>query len=205
VSGLKTTGRRRLPSPRGATLVLMTVLVVGNMIVAACASSATTPDSSRAPAAVGVVAAVAPAPSATPALAAAQANAMAAYAGYINAETTASATADYGSTALSKYASDPLLGQWIAELFHLHVIGDVQRGAVISHPQLLSLKLSKKSGTAIIQDCLDQSQISIVNATSGKSVPLPKTKPYVAIATMYLYSTGAWMVSSVDTSKTKPC
>ena len=130
---------------------------------------------------------------------------MAAYNGYIHAETIASQAADYGSADLSKYASDPLLGQWVAELFHLHVIGDVQRGSVVSHPTLVSVKLAKKSGTAIVRDCLDQSGISIVNAATGKQIPVPKSKPYVAVATVYLYANGVWMVSSVDTSGNKPC
>jgi hypothetical protein len=194
-----------LPLPSAARFVLVGIVLLVPVIVASCASPSATEDSSRAPDAVAVVASTAPSPSVDPAIAAARTSAMVAYTGYINAETAASASADYGSPALSKYASDPVLGQWIAELFHLHVIGDVQRGSVISHPRLLSLKLSTKSGTALVRDCLDQSHISIVNATTGKEIPLPKAKPYVAIATMYLYSNGAWMVSKVDTSSGEPC
>jgi hypothetical protein len=181
------------------------MLVGVSVYLTGCASDRTATDASKAPAKVSVVAAVAPDPSGKPTLATARAQAMAAYRGYIKAETDASTTANYGSADLTKYTSDPLLGQWISELFHLHVIGDVQRGAVISNPTLVSLKLSAESGTAIVRDCLDQSRISIVNASSGKAVPLPKSKPYIAIATMYLYSNGRWMVSKVDTSTGAPC
>jgi hypothetical protein len=185
--------------------VLMAALLTVPLIASGCASPPARADTSRAPGAVNAVAVATPSPSTASTLAAAQAQAMAAYSGYIEAETSASQTADYGSPSLSKYASDPVLGQWIAELFHLHVIGDVQRGAVISHPKLMSLKLSKTSGTAIVRDCLDQSRISIVNASTGISVALPKSKPYMAVATVYLYANGAWMVSKVDTSGNKPC
>jgi hypothetical protein len=185
--------------------VLMKALLTIPLIASGCATQITATDTSRAPKAVPAAAVARPSQGTDPVLAAARAKVMAAYAGYINAETNASTTADYGSPELSHYTSDPLLGQWIAQLFHLHVIGDVQRGAVISHPQLASLTLSKTSGTAIVRDCLDQSKISIVNAATGKAVALPKAKPYLAIATIYLYANGAWMVSKVDTPSGKPC
>ncbi len=183
---------------------LASVLLVIPPVLTGCASKMAA-DTSRPPVL---------APGATPATTAgaagskldhAKALALSAYSGYIAAETNASQTADYGSSALSKYASDPLLGQWITQLFHLHVIGDVQRGSVISHPVLQSLTLSATSGTAIVRDCLDQSGISLVNARTGATVPLPKTKPFVTLATLYLFSTGVWMVSKVDSSGAKSC
>jgi hypothetical protein len=177
------------------------MLAVG--VAAACGSTSTAADTSRAPAASST--AVVASTTIDPRITAAEANVMAAYNGYINAETAASQAADFGSGDLSKYMTDPLLGQWVAQLFHLHAIGDVQRGAVISKPALVSLKLSKTSGTAIVRDCLDQSQISIVNAKSGKPLSMPATKPYVAIASLYLYSDGRWLVSKVDTTDDKPC
>ena len=47
-------------------------------------------------------------------------------------------------------------------------MGDIQRGAVVTNPVLVSLKLAKSTGTAIVRDCLDQSGITIVNKKSGK-------------------------------------
>jgi hypothetical protein len=205
VSSRGTLGGRRTPGSIGGAFALMVVLTGTSIGAAGCASNPATTDTSKAPANVRVVAVAVPSASGSPKLATARAQAMAAYAGYIHAETTASTTADYGSPELTKYTSDPLLGQWITELFHLHAAGDVQRGSVISHPILVSVKLSAKSGTAIVRDCLDQSRISIVNATTGKVIPLPKSKPYVAIATMYLYSNGRWMVSKVDTTSGASC
>jgi hypothetical protein len=185
--------------------LLVAAVIVAPLTIAGCASPSARADTSRAPDSVHVAAVSAPSAGSDPAVAAARVRAMAAYAGYINAETSASQAADYGSAELSKYTSDPLLGQWIAQLFHLHVVGYVQRGAVISHPKLVSLKLSKSSGTAIVRDCLDQSRISIVDAANGKAVPLPKSKPYLATATVYLYANGTWMVSKVDASGNRPC
>jgi hypothetical protein len=205
VSSRGTLARRWSPRMVCGAFALVTMLVGASVYVAACASNQAAADTSRAPVRVNVAAVAAPDPSGNPTLQAARSQALAAYRGYIKAETDASTTADYGSADLTKYTSDPLLGQWISELFHLHVIGDVQRGAVISHPTLVSLKLSAKSGTAIVRDCLDQSRITIVNASSGKVIPLPKSKPYIAMATMYLYSNGHWMVSKVDTSNGASC
>jgi hypothetical protein len=205
VSGRSMLGRWRSPFPRRVMFALFASLIAAPLVVAGCASRSGSADTSRAPVAVRVAAVATPNPSTGPEIVVARAQALAAYQGYISAETSASQSADYGSPELSRYTSDPLLGQWIAQLFHLHVIGDVQRGAVVSHPNLVSLKLSKTSGTAIVRDCLDQSQIEIVNATTGKAVALPKAKPYLATATVYLYGNGAWMVSKVDTSEAKPC
>lgn len=205
MSGQAMSGRRRASRPILAIFALVAAVLATAAVVGGCASRVLPVDESRVPAAIPVVAPATSAGGADAKLTLAKMNAMAAYSGYINAETQASQTADYGSALLSKFTSDPLLGQWVAQLFHLHVIGDVQRGAVISHPILTSLKLSKTSGTATVRDCLDQSGISIVNAQTGAKVSLPKAKPYVATATLYLYSTGAWMVSKVDTTGDQSC
>jgi len=130
---------------------------------------------------------------------------MTAYNGYISAETAASQSASFNSPDLAKYMGDPLLGTWVSQLFHLHVMGDIQRGTVITHPVLASLKLSKSSGTAVVRDCLDQSGISIVNAKSGKALPIPVSKPFVATATVQLYPDGRWLVSKVDTKGDGSC
>jgi hypothetical protein len=205
VSGQTTSGRRRVSHPIRVVFALLVAVLVAPVVISGCASKASEADTSRAPLTVQVAAPATSAGGDDIKSAIAKVNAMAAYSGYIVAETAAAQTADFGSPQLSKFTSDPLLGQWIAQLFHLHVIGDVQRGSVVSHPVLVSLKLSAQSGTATVRDCLDQSGISIVNAQTGADVPLPKTKPYVALATLYLYSTGAWMVSKVDTTGSQPC
>jgi len=205
VSGQATSGRRRASRPILAMFGLVAAVLVAAIVVGGCASRVDGVDESRAPIVLQVAAPATSANGADAKLVVAKANALAAYSNYIAAETQASQTADYGSPLLSKVIADPLLGQWVAQLFHLHVIGDVQRGSVVSHPVLTSLKLSTASGTAIVRDCLDQSGISIVNAQTGAKVALPKTKPYVAVATLYLYSTGAWMVSKVDTTGDQPC
>jgi hypothetical protein len=130
---------------------------------------------------------------------------MAVYNGYIGAETAASQTANYSSGDLAKYMSDPLLGTWISNLFNLHSMGDIQRGAVVNNPVLVSLKLSGNTGTAIVRDCLDQRGITIVNKKTGKAVPIPAGKPFIATATVLLYPDGRWLVSKVDTKEDGSC
>ena len=205
MSGRGTPGVWRSPLHRRVTYALLAPFMIALMAIAGCASPSTASDTSRAPIAAGEVAIATPSVSVNPTVANARAQVMAAYSGYIAAETSASQTADYGSSELSKYAADPLLGQWVAELFHLHVMGDVQRGAVVSHPVIVSVNMSKTSGIAVVKDCLDQSAITVVNAQTGTAVALPKTKPFVATATLTLYSTGTWLVSRVDASAGKTC
>jgi hypothetical protein len=197
--------RRYSPRPGLALLGLLLVILTASAAVGGCATRPSVVDDSLPPGAPVAATASAGADAGGSPIEIARTKAMAAYSGYITAETQASQTADYGSPELSKFAASPLLGQWVAQLFHLHVIGYVQRGSVISHPILTSLTLSARSGTATIRDCLDQSKITIVNARTGAKVALPKSKPYVAVATLYLYANGAWMVSTVDTTGSQPC
>jgi len=198
--------RRARRGPRAGVFAsaLVAGAVAASLVLAGCASRAPS-DHSRAPSAPGAVAVALTGTDAGPAPTGAGGAVLAAYGGYIRAETLASQSADYGSPDLSKYMGDPLLGQWIAQLFHLHVVGDVQKGAVISHPKLQSLSVTKKSGKAVVRDCLDQSGISLVKAATGEAVPMPVVKPYVAVATLYRYPNGAWRVSSVDTPDGATC
>jgi hypothetical protein len=205
VSDQATSGWRRASRPTLAVLGLLVAVLIAPVIVSGCASRTSMADTSRVPVAGQPAAATTSAGGGGSKTEIAKANALAAYSNYITAETHASQAADYGSRELAKFTAYPLLGQWVAQLFHLHVIGDVQRGSVASHPVLTSLKLSTRSGTATIRDCLDQSGITIVNAQTGTKVALPKSKPYVAVATLYLYANGAWMVSKVDTTGTESC
>ncbi len=177
--------------------------LVAAIVLSACGTRAPGADTSRLPGAVTV--AGSPSSTIDPRILAADTAVMVAYNGYINAETAASQTANYSSGDLAKYMSDPLLGTWISNLFNLHSMGDIQRGAVVTNPVMVSLKLAKSSGTAIVRDCLDQSGIKIVNKKTGKIVPIPTGKPFVTTATVLLYPDGRWLVSKVDAKEDGSC
>jgi hypothetical protein len=131
-----------------------------------------------------------------------------AYAGYLDAETTASQRADYGSAELTRFMAQPLLGQWVAQLYHLHAIGYKQLGAVVSAaPELMSLAVTRSdgTGTAIVTDCLDETAISIVKVSNGAPMALPRhNSRYQATATLHLAG-GMWRVSEVDADRSRTC
>jgi hypothetical protein len=133
---------------------------------------------------------------------------MTAYAGYLAAETTASQQADYGSTELTRFMGQPLLGQWVAQLYHLHAIGYMQTGAVVSAaPKLASLTVASRSGTgtAVVTDCLDETAMKIVKVSDGTPMVLPKhNSRYQTTATLRL-SAGMWRVYEVDADRSRTC
>lgn len=178
-------------------------LLFSALLAAGCSTSAHTVDKSHPPepAASGVATVAVDAK-----IAAARDAVMRTYVGYLNAETSAAQTADYASPELSLYTADPLLGQLIAAIDHLHRIGAVQIGAAASNPTITSLKLTDKMGTATVRDCIDESSISIVYQKTNKVIPLPDTnKRYVAITTAYLYPNGQWLFSKAVAHRDEPC
>lgn len=197
------TGRSVVAVRRSLLATCAASALVVAVVLTACGTTTSRADTSRVPLAAQT--SIAASATIDPRIVAAGAAVMAAYNGYISAETVASQSANYSSPDLAKYMGDPLLGTWVSQLFHLSAMGDIQHGTVISHPSLVSLKLSETSGTAIVRDCLDQSGITIVNAKSGKAVPIPASKPFIATATVYLYPGGRWLVTKVDTKEDGSC
>ena len=133
---------------------------------------------------------------------------LAAYAGYLAAETTASQHADFASDEMNRFMAQPLLGEWVAQLYHLHVIGYKQLGAVISaDPKVKSLTVvtAKGTGTAVVTDCLDDSNIKIVKVRTGEPMVLPKRSPrFQTVATLSLRD-GMWRVYEVDADRSRTC
>lgn len=179
-------------------------LLFGMLLVAGCAASPRSADRSKPPApAAGDKGLTVPIDSKT---AAARDAVMRVYVGYMNAETAAAQAADYASPELPLYVADPLLGQLIAAIDHLHRMGAVQKGAVVSRPTIDSVKLTSRIGVATIRDCVDESSLRIVYQKTNKAIPLPKAnKRYVAITTAYLYPDGRWLVSNAVAHRDQPC
>jgi hypothetical protein len=190
-----------MPTTSAVRVASWSVLAVLFAAVTACSSRAAPVDDSAAPRPVepaAVAVAVDPDRQAV----------LTAYAGYLDAETTASQQADYGSVELTRFMAQPLLGQWVAQLYHLHAIGYKQLGAVVSAaPKLTSLTVttSKGSGTATVTDCLDETAMSIVKVSNGAPMALPKhNSRYQATATLHL-ADGMWRVSEVDADRSRTC
>lgn len=200
-------GSRRLPR---AIFLLLTVALIGG-----CAAKSNA-DTSRPPnLAVGATPTVAPstaaAPTNAPKVAAARAAALTAYRAYIQYSTLAAQTADFDSQQLSRYAIDPLLGQWVISVNAMYQQGLVQRGAVVDpNPTVTDLRLFTKDGTpqgtATIADCLDNTGITYIDALKRDVVANDKAHPYLSsVAHAEMYPDGRWVIASVDTEDVTSC
>jgi len=136
---------------------------------------------------------------------------LSAYQGYLHYSTLSAQTGDFDSPQLRKYAIDPLLGQWVVNVYDMYQRGVVQRGAVTHHgTKVIDVKLSTTRGvpigTATILDCLDNSGISIIDAiTRAVVVPATAGRFLASTATAQMYPDKHWVISNVDAKVVKSC
>ncbi len=189
-----------MPTTPAVRVAIWSALAVVFVTISGCGTRAESADASLPPRSVVAGAKVAINPD--------RQRVLAAYAGYLDAETSASQHADYASAELTRFMDQPLLGQWVAALYHLHAIGYKQVGSVISAaPRITSLDLAagSEAGTAVVTDCLDETGMSIVDATTGKPMKLPAhSSRYQTTATLHLRD-GIWRVYEVDADRSRTC
>jgi hypothetical protein len=189
-----------MPTMSAVRVASWSVLAVVLAAVTGCGSKSAPADASAPPRIVAAPVQVAADPNRDAVLTA--------YAGYLDAETTASQHADFASVELTRFVAQPLLGQWVAQLYHLHAIGYKQIGAVISaDPTVRSLSVvsAKGSGTAVVTDCLDEVNVKIVKANTGEPMILPKrSSRFQTVATLRLQG-GIWRVYEVDADRSRTC
>jgi hypothetical protein len=134
-----------------------------------------------------------------------------AYQGYLTYSTLAAQTGDFDSQRLKTYAIDPLLGQWVVNVYDMYQRGVVQRGAVVHHgTKVTDVKLSTRDGvpigTATIVDCLDNSGVSIIDAiTRAVVVPATPNRFLRSVATAQMYPDRHWVISQVDAKAVTKC
>lgn len=98
---------------------------------------------------------------------------LAAYNGYLEVYIKASATADYNTQELAKFAGEPLLGQLLNNLFNMSRSGVHNEGRPTWSATVTELRLD--SNEAVIQDCFDSTNW---NAVGGKAQPTTQAKKY---------------------------
>lgn len=123
--------------------------------------------------------------------------AVAAYNGYIRAFGQAAQAADPDDPNLASYVADPLLSLTRHNLRTLRDRGQVQVGAQTASVISAQVDLATSQPTVTIHACLDYSSIKLVYRSSRSPVPDSEIKnPKVsAIATVWLYKTGQWLVN----------
>jgi hypothetical protein len=182
---VRATSRRSV----AATLVL---LVLGAGSAVAC-----TRNDPRKPAQTSGPASSSPTPGVDPAVADAEAQARAAYAGYIQTWAIASQAGDPDNPDLVRYVTDPLLGRVRHSLRVIKDKGAIQVGAQKATVISATVDLAAKPPTVTLKACLDYSALKLVYKSNQSPVPGSEiTQPKVAaVVTVARYTTGQWLVN----------
>ncbi|GIF69616.1 hypothetical protein Ais01nite_76510 [Asanoa ishikariensis] len=181
-----------MPTPRTASAALAVALVAA---LAACGSeppSAATFDN-------------APAAATNPETVAATKSALNAYAGYLAAARKAETIPDPNYPELKKYLGDPLLTRVRTTIRDIKEHGAMRTGKLISDPRVTAVSLDSVPATVSIQDCIDATGYTMVDARTKKKVPGHAAGRYVATATASRYPDGRWLIDSGIAHRDQPC
>ena len=139
-----------------------------------------------------------PSPSVDPSTAAATQAAIAAYNGYIQTFALAAQTADPADPSLARYLADPLLSLTRHNLQTMKDRGEVQVGAQKATVTSTQVDLNAAQPVVTIHACLDYSDLKLVYKSNHSPVPNSeiKTPRVSAIATVWLYQSGQWLVNN---------
>ena len=176
---------------RHAARMLVLVAALG---AAGCTGKSTPPAATPS---VGASSA-SPAPSVDPSTAAATQAAVAAYNGYIQTFALAAQTANADDPSLARYLADPLLSLTRHNLQTMKDRGEVQVGAQKATVTSTQVDLNAAQPVVTIHACLDYSALKLVYKSNHSPVPNSeiKTPRVSAIATVWLYQSGQWLVNN---------
>ncbi|GIF74773.1 hypothetical protein [Asanoa siamensis] len=147
----------------------------------------------------------APARSADPETATATKAALDAYAGYLAAARKAEAIPDPNYPELKKYLADPLLTRVRTTIRDIKEHGAMRTGKLISDPRVTAVSLDSVPATVSIQDCIDATGYTMVNAKTKKKLKDHTAGRYVATATASRYPDGRWLVNVGLAHRDQPC
>lgn len=145
-------------------------------------------------------------PTVDPSVAAATGAAVAAYNGYLAAFAHAAQAADPDDPNLARYVADPLLSLTRHNLRAMRDRGQVQVGAQTATVTSTRVDLAGAQPAVTIHACLEYGSIRLVYRSNHSPVPDSDIKdPKVsAVATVWLYKTGQWLVNDTKQGN-DPC
>jgi hypothetical protein len=147
-----------------------------------------------------------PAPSATPSDPQAQTRAaiLAVYAAFWRVATAAEAHPRGRHPKLARYAIDRALADEQATLVLYRQQGLVSKGAPKLEPSVVDLVMNGDASTAVIRDCIDISNVQVLNR-DGKSVLAPsKSLRHEATAKARMWF-GRWVIREIKTDRKRSC
>ncbi|MFF2374770.1 hypothetical protein ACFVUW_10340 [Streptomyces xiamenensis] len=132
---------------------------------------------------------------------AAEAEVLAVYRNYWDAQIDAYAKASPTDTDLDKYAYDKALTMAETELVALMLNGNIITGEPVISPEVTAINLDESPMKATITDCVDVTDWKLVTAETGEEVPLSEEQlrdpRYVTTATVRTVG-DTWMVVEVQ-------
>ena len=174
----------------GSTRTVWVPVALTITLTAGCTSEGTGTPPSLGPGSIPSTPTVDPSAAATTA-------AVAAYQGYIKAFAAALQTADPDDPNLARYVADPLLSRTRRVLRSMREEGQVQVGEQTATVTTTDVDLASDQPVVTIHACLDYSNLKLVYRSNRSPVPNATIKdPKVsAIATVWLYRNGQWLVN----------
>jgi len=135
--------------------------------------------------------------------AAAEADVLAAYRGFWAAATEAEAHPHRRHPQLARFATDKALAAEQATIVLYRQQGIVGRGKPKLSPEVVALSIS--SGTAVIRDCLDLTNVDAIYRDTGKSAIAPdQSRRHLATAKAAVYD-GRWVIRDLVANRKQPC
>lgn len=188
--------RKGSPGRRWATLVAVAALGTATACSTEDSAGALTPGDKAAR----------PRPSVdAEAIAAAEKEALAAYAGYLEASQKAELASDPMHPELTKYLADPLLTWVRLTIREAKEHGAMRTGTLVSDPTVTSVSLDTVPATVTIQDCIDATKYRLIDVKSKKVVPGSASGRYLATATASRYPDGRWLINEGAVHQDQPC
>jgi hypothetical protein len=147
------------------------------------------------------------APTEDPARAAAERDVLTAYAAYREAADAAWIKGDSKAKNLATVVAEPLLGQIRYVIGQHRNAGLIAKGRRVSAPEVTEVDLTGRTPKAVIDDCMDYSQWSIVVKKTGKPAPRPSvTGPSKFLVTAQAKQvSGRWYIAESQGDPSRPC
>lgn len=127
-----------------------------------------------------------------------------AYLGFRDAQEAAGAIPDPYYEDLEVYATGEALAYERSTLLDFAQQGIVSGGETIYSPVVTDVRLEKPK-SATIEDCIDISGVTVVNAETGESVLAPDQPSRVFSTAIMRRADGAWKVAEIDNDRSKKC
>jgi hypothetical protein len=184
---------------RGYCAVLAAVVVCAALVVSGCGKTRKHNDPLA-------TAASSAAPSVDPSTAAAKAEVLQAYNGWLEVSRKADAAPDvqFAISQFSRYLADPMLTIEVNNTNLQSQLGLVYEGVPVHTPRVTEVKLAESPGTATIEDCADFTKFLPVYKANHSPYPIPSdSRRNITVLTATRIEGKGWRITK--SHRDRPC